>query len=109
MSSTVEDSEDLDPAAEVPGDPLPAWAASRVKPFNSLSDVRREMAAVYWLWRRHGRLSVGHMQSALIALRIIGQQMEAERDDAIEAMQRELEALREEVRQRPVPRVVGRP
>lgn len=104
--STVEDAQALDPAAEAPGGPLPAWAASRVAAFNSLGDVRREMTAVYW--RRHGRLSVGQMQSALTGLRIIGQQLEAERDDAIEAMQRELEELRAEVRRRQAPRLVDR-
>ena len=107
--STVEEIEALDPAAETPGRPLPAWAASRVAAFNSLGDVRREMAAVYWLWRKHGRLSVGHMQSALTGLRIIGQQLEAERDDAVEGMRRELEELRAEVQRRQGPRVVGRP
>lgn len=76
-----DDIERLDAAAG--NVPTPVWAADRGRKFDNLSDVRREMVSVYWLWRRAGRLSVGHMGAAVQALQVIAKTFEAERDQRV--------------------------
>lgn len=94
----VDEREQLDPAVEAV--PIPVWSAAATRPFHSLSDVRREQSAVYWLWRKHGRLTVGQMQAATIALRCVGTVMEAERDTRVAELEEKVRHLEEMLEQR---------
>jgi hypothetical protein len=88
----------------------PVWAGKEIRQFHNLSDIRREQSAVYWLWRRHGVLTVAEAATAIQALACIKATMEAERDcrlAELEADFRELKAELERDAMRSVARRLG--
>lgn len=97
--------EDLDPAF-LPKKP-PIWTAKEIKRFRSLSDIRLEQSAVYWLWRKHGLIGVGHMATAVQALAAIRSTLEAERQLELEALRAEVAELRAELQRQEELRVVS--
>jgi hypothetical protein len=90
---TDDEAEVLDPAV-MPVE-TPQWAVAKGRRLDNLSDVRREMVSCYWLWRRSGRLSVGHMAAAVQALQVIAKTLEAERDSRLEELEAKVRHLEE--------------
>ena len=107
MSERTESTDqELDPTVG-PVAAVPPWASRGVKKFHSLSDVRAEQTAIYWLWRKHGRLTVGHMTAAIQSLRVIGSVLEAERQVEVEKLREEVRDLRAELERQESLRVIS--
>jgi hypothetical protein len=79
----------------------------RIDQFHNLSDLRKEQTQVYWAWRKHGRLKVGEMATAVQALGVIRATMEAERQVEVEKLREEVRELRAELERQEQLRVVS--